>query len=404
MQGFDDQTAANVEYKFHPKFVFSLKNNILSGITFDAWLKILYKYIWVIEIKYYFRALFITLLSIFNSLLAMIEDYYYPRKMLNKIQLPDDPIIILGHPRTGTTLIHNLLSSDIENFYYCDTFTAGFPSAFLWFERYKSYFKGLLDKTRPMDSMPLTFELPGEDELATNVLSAGNSYYLPLIFMQQEQELRRYLDFNPELGATKQDEETWVTAFIHVLRKITYREQCRQTSTKPKRLILKSPVHTGRVHLLRRLFPRAKFVYVHRHPYVVFQSAAHMADTTYWYCYLNTPSNAQVTEFILWQFEYLWKTYNEAVTEGIEGSGTERRVTADTLEVSFAELTSSALGTLQKIYGHLGVEMDVGHYKRELESIKGYAANEHRELPGHIKELLRSRWQAYAITFNYQME
>jgi hypothetical protein len=47
-------------------------------------------------------------------------------------------------------------------------------------------------------------------------------------------------------------------------------------------LLIKSPVHTARLALLLRLFPNAKFVYVHRDPLATFASAAHMADTYYW--------------------------------------------------------------------------------------------------------------------------
>jgi hypothetical protein len=45
-------------------------------------------------------------------------------------------------------------------------------------------------------------------------------------------------------------------------------------------------VHTGRVALLLRLFPAARFVFIHRHPLEVFASAAHMADTYYWWARL----------------------------------------------------------------------------------------------------------------------
>jgi hypothetical protein len=78
-----------------------------------------------------------------------------------------------------------------------------------------------------------------------------------------------------------------------------------------KKLVLKSPVHTGRVEILRKIFPKAKFIYIHRHPYEVLQSAIHMADTTYWYSYLNT--NEQISEFIYWQFQEMFLNYNKAV-------------------------------------------------------------------------------------------
>ena len=43
----------------------------------------------------------------------------------------------------------------------------------------------MIDPTRPMDNMPLHFDLPQEDEIAVNLLSAGVSYYMPLWFMRQ---------------------------------------------------------------------------------------------------------------------------------------------------------------------------------------------------------------------------
>ncbi len=50
-----------------------------------------------------------------------------------------------------------------------------------------------------------------------------------------------------------------------------------------RRMVVKSPVHTARVRVLLEMFPNAQFVYVHRDPYVVLQSSAHMADAYYWY-------------------------------------------------------------------------------------------------------------------------
>ena len=98
-------------------------------------------------------------------------------------------------------MLHNLLSNDNENFYYVNTFQCGFPSSFLWFEKFGKYlFQGVIDKKRPMDNMELHFELPQEDELAVNMLSDGCSYYMPLWFMKQEHKFRYYLAFNREDG------------------------------------------------------------------------------------------------------------------------------------------------------------------------------------------------------------
>jgi hypothetical protein len=266
-------------------------------------------------------------------------------------------------------------------------------------DKYKYYFSGVIDKTRPMDSMPLTFELPGEDELATNTLSAGYSYYQPLIFMRQEPSYRKYIDFNSELGATSTDELLWSGSFLFLLKKLTLREQ-RVNPTNHRKLLLKSPVHTGRVPLLRNLFPKARFVYTHRHPEVVFQSAAHMADTTYWYCYLNTPSTEQIVEFILWQFEYLWKVYDKAVCVSSNGNG-RRQVSEDVIEVSYESLITDSVTTLQEIYAHVGVKFKAGHYREQLEALASYKVNTHTQLPTEISSLLRTRWRGYFDAFGY---
>lgn len=297
MRGFDDRTSESFatregavsRIKLTQKNIFSTRNNPLCGITFYKWCSILSHSGHHIEWLYYPRAIFITLLSVINSILGFIEHSLYREKIV-KVTLADNPVFIIGHPRTGTTLLHNLLSEDERNFFFCSTFCAGFPSSFLFFEGLgKFLFSGVIDKTRPMDTMPLHFDLPQEDECATNVLSGGLSYYMPLWFMKQEKKFRKYLDFDPAEGGSSAEESIWCEAFLYLLKKLTLRQAfARQRNGRnPQegtlcRLLLKSPIHTARVPLLRRMFPNAKFIYIHRHPDEVFCSAVHMADTAYW--------------------------------------------------------------------------------------------------------------------------
>ena len=39
---------------------------------------------------------------------------------------------------------------------------AGFPSSFLWFERFKWLLSGMIDAKRPMDDVALSFDTPQE--------------------------------------------------------------------------------------------------------------------------------------------------------------------------------------------------------------------------------------------------
>jgi hypothetical protein len=255
----DDQTshndAAKAVYEFTPKFTKSTKNNPLSGICFLAWVVILRKRWHQIKYRQYWpRIIMITLLSIFNSLLGLIERYLF-ESTIRQTQPHPCPVFILGHPRTGTTLLHSLIALDKEQFDFCSTFCAGFPSSFLWFERIgKRLFGGLLDETRPMDNVLLDFDLPQEDELATNVLSNGTSPYMPLFFMSQEPEYRPYFAFeddakNDDEALPQQqmaeDRKRWTRAFYYLCQKLTLRSMRKNGGAK-RRLVLKSPVHTAR--------------------------------------------------------------------------------------------------------------------------------------------------------------
>jgi len=266
-----------------------------------------------------------------------------------------------------------------------------------------------------MDNMELHFDLPQEDELAVNMLSGGCSYYMPLWFMKQEHKFRYYLAFNREDGDSLEksfDEEKtrWTTAFTYFIKKISLRERLtRKNSTKKRRLILKSPVHTAKVEVLRRLFPQAKFIYVHRDPYEVFQSAVHMADTTYWYSYLNTPTEERILAFIYWQFEYMFKAYNAAACAHCDGDGT-RVLHKDVMEVGYrSDLLDNPIPTLHRIYQHIltsdapSIDEITRKYKLQIEDMDKYVVNKHpTSIPPSIKQVIESRWKEYFITFKYK--
>lgn len=51
--------------------------------------------------------------------------------------------------------------------------TAGFPSSFIAMRPLRWLLGPMLDATRPMDNMALTWQLPAEDEIATCTLTGG---------------------------------------------------------------------------------------------------------------------------------------------------------------------------------------------------------------------------------------
>jgi len=379
-------------WSYKPKHEWEFKNNPLSGICLFAWLELLSTRWRAIDWRTYWqRVVFLTLLSSFNSCLATVEWLLYGRAV-TRTPIDPRPVFVLGHPRTGTTLLHTLLALDEELFGVCTTFCAGFPSSFLWFERFKGLFGALIDDTRPMDGMPLSFDLPQEDEIAVNVLSAGQvSPYMPLHFMTEEPSYRPFFSFESAPPAARR---RWSDTFLFLLRKLSLRSGGR-------RLLLKSPVHTARIKLLRELFPEAKFVYVHRHPLTVFKSASHMADTTYWYSYFAKPTSHQIQEFILNQFVQLWRDYDAARAEVPHGHLTE---------ISYHELTSDPVKALGRVYTALGIEgfeeRQVGPKIRHfLDSrMPSYQRNTFQPLPPELAALVAARWAEFASALGYDFD
>ena len=83
----------------------SIVNNYLAGITLDRWMKLLAEN--RVSPAYWHRALFITAAACMNSLAKRKEDKLADE--IEKTELAGPPLFILGHWRSGTTHLHNLL-------------------------------------------------------------------------------------------------------------------------------------------------------------------------------------------------------------------------------------------------------------------------------------------------------
>mmetsp|Transcript_5903 Transcript_5903/g.14658 ORF Transcript_5903/g.14658 Transcript_5903/m.14658 type:complete len:247 (-) Transcript_5903:37-777(-) len=246
-----------------------------------------------------------------------------------------------------------------------------------------------MDRTRPMDNMSLDFDLPQEDEIATNVLSAGTSPYLQIAIMKPFAVFKPYFGFGSDCAP--EDRERWKSSFLHFMRKVTLRH-----GHKP--LLIKSPVHTARVALLSDLFPEATFIYCHRNPYEVFQSSANMARKYYPYCYLNRPKEEDVLNFIVDQYVELYDLY---VRERASLLGRGKVV-----EVAFLDLDESPVEVVAGIYHHFGwdcADQAAVRVRQYLGSLKDFKKNAHEPLDGASAALVREKWRESFKTFGYKL-
>ncbi|MFC1540265.1 sulfotransferase, partial [Gemmatimonadota bacterium] len=264
-----------------------MKLSYLYGARFSDWVKLLLDNGFRVHPRYLHRAALITASSLMTSLLGSIEHLRHGRAV-DETEVEPSPLFILGHWRSGTAYLQNLLASDpglaTPNVY--QTFS---PHTFLsWGKISSRILEPFLPPTRGFDNMDLHLRAPEEDEFAL-AIAGSCSLYLGMMFPRHESVYRRYLTL-AEL--TPEELEHWKSTFLWFLKKLT----C--LSGRP--LILRSPPHTARVRVLLDLFPRARFVHIYRHPWRVFQSCRHFYSYMYQHvAFLQRPDLAGLDERII---------------------------------------------------------------------------------------------------------
>jgi hypothetical protein len=364
------------------KHRWSVGNNYLAGITAGDWFKLLRENRFGVDPAYWHRAAFITLASGMNSYFRRKEDRLFHKKAAETAIQP--PIFILGHWRSGTTHLHNLLARDTRRFAFANTYQVVNPHTFLLTEETNTRrFAWMVPETRPMDAMALNFQSPQEDEFAPCLMSL-RSLYLGISFPRSEDEYGRYLTFEgvPELEIAQ-----WKAAFIWFLKKLSFKYQ--------RPLVLKSPPHTARIRLLLEMFPDARFVHIHRHPYQVFRSCRHYYDTATWFSYLQRPDLSRVDDRIIARYTRLHDAFF---------AGRDLIPAGRFHEMSFDELERAPVESVRMLYEKLGLE-NFGSFEPELrnyvKSIDGYRKNRFDELEPAMRERIAREWKRSFDEWNY---
>src|SRR4030095_4005713 len=103
------------------------------------------------------------------------------------------PLFIIGHWRSGTTLLHELLTLD-QRHTYPTTYECFFPNHFLLTEWYFTrLFRFAVPSRRPMDNMSMSWDRPQED--AFGLCNLGQpSPYLTIAFPNCRPQYPAYFD------------------------------------------------------------------------------------------------------------------------------------------------------------------------------------------------------------------
>jgi hypothetical protein len=353
-----------------------------EGCDFFAWWRLLSHNHFAVHPRFWYIAIIITFVSAWHTILRHLQDFLYSDE-LARTPIRQTPLFIIGHWRTGTTLLHELLILDGRHT-YPNSYQCLDPNHFLLTEAFfRRWVRFLMPSRRPMDNMAAGWERPQEDEFALCMLGQP-SPYLTVAFPNQPPQFQEYFDIDQLAPRAR---EKWKHTFLGFLRRLTIKDS--------RRLILKSPPHSCRIATLLEIFPEARFIHIVRDPYVVFPSTMNLWKSLYQTHGMQCPTFVGLEEYVFSTFSRLYESLEE---------GRKRLAPGRFYELRYEDLVHEPLLEMHKLYEHLGLGGfdDVRpRIKRYLETQAGYQTNRY-ELDEELESEITRRWGRVIEKYGYR--
>ncbi len=356
---------------------------ILAGENLLNFLHLLVQNRFRISFPYIPRLLYSLLMGCIVGPFRVLERLRFDARIW-ETEVRHPPLFILGHWRSGTTYMHNLLSQD-KQFGFVSTFHAFLPGAFIVGEGFfKSIVSSSLPKKRPMDDVDMGVDLPQEEEYAIGGFSPF-SYYHGWCFPWNMEFYNRFVCFN---GFPSSVIEKWKKFYLYLVKKETF-------FWGGRRLLLKNPANTGRIKLLLEMFPEAKFIHIQRNPYHLYYSMVRFMRTVIpLYCIQTPPPFKIVEELMLQLYVEIYRKYFE-----------ERVLipAGNLVEVRYEDFIRDPLEEVRRVYTVLGLdgfEEAEDAFKSYIDSQRNVRLHEYR-VSDDVREKLSSKWGFIIKEFGY---
>jgi hypothetical protein len=293
------------------------------------------------------------------------------------------PIFIVGHWRSGTTHLTNLMSQ--AGFGYVPPLAAGLPWDLLGLAR---LFRPLLERALPgerfIDRIPVTPTSPQEDEIALANMTTL-SYYHGLYFPRRfAAAFERGLFFD---GCAAEEIVAWQRCQRSFLAKLALAQPGR-------RLLIKNPAYTARLAMLHEMYPGAKFIHIHRNPHEIFDSMRNFYDKLLRELALQTYAHIDIDRHILATFARMMDRHLAEAPELPEGSY---------VELAYEDLVADPMAALSEIYERLGLEgfeEARPRFAAYLNSVCDYRTNRY-DTSAQSAALVEAHWSRFLDHWGY---
>lgn len=294
-----------------------------------------------------------------------------------EFKINQSPVFILGHWRSGTTHLHNLLCQD-PKMGYLTTFQAAFPENLLAEPGRTLYYKAMkrfMPRTRKGDNVEMAPAYPQEEEFALGSRQPIGFYSFLLFPRRIREYYAKYIRFE---GISEAMETRWREEYLRLIKKSLL-------NIRGERFVSKNPSNTGRIRQLLHLFPNAQFIFIYRNPFVVFQSVRKFFKSILPMLQFQHISSQQLEVDIVWLYKRLMKDYLQDRVLIPSGQLTEIR---------FEELEAQPIDQIRGIYQKLdlpGFQEALSNFETYIRSKQHYQKNQYQFSESEIQKI-HTQW------------
>jgi len=328
------------------------------GFSFIHLMRLIFKY--GVSLKYFFRILAIIVICIIGIPFRTYEYWRYKKKV-KKFPMTDTPIFIIGHWRSGTTHLHNIICQD-PKMGYVTTFQSVFPENVLpgfgrWL--FKSFMKLLIPTSRKGDNVKLGVEYPQEEEFVLG-RNHHNSFYDMWYFPRKTMYF--FDGYLHGEGATPKSKANFRHDYYRMIKKAAI-------NLNRSWFISKNPPNTARIPALLEIFPNAKFIHICRNPVMVLLSTRHFFSKIMPPLQMQTISDEDRNALV-------YELYKKTMDSYFKDSALIPK--GNLVEVRFEDFDKDQVGTIKRVYEELGIpgfEESRRVFEEYTESKKDYQKN-----------------------------